>query len=108
MRGMKASYYDGGHRVPFFARCPALGLEDRDVNMLISHIDLLPTFIELFELEMPRESKFDGINVSDCLTGVAEELAPRPVFMAVLSELCGARKVGLRSTDGSVAIDPGH
>ena len=27
MRGMKTSYYDGGHRVPFFIRWPNGGLD---------------------------------------------------------------------------------
>lgn len=81
MRGMKMSYYEGGHRVPFFARCPVLGIGNRDVDALLSHIDLLPTFNELLDLDVPRPVNFDGINVSACLTAEAQQLNLRPVFM---------------------------
>lgn len=81
MRGMKMSYYEGGHRVPFFARCPDLGLEDRDVNGLLSHTDLLPTYIDLFGLEVPRDVKFDGVNVADCLKGEADASDTRFVVL---------------------------
>lgn len=40
MRGMKTSYYDGGHRVPFFIRWPNGGLDGgRDVEDTSYHVD---------------------------------------------------------------------
>ena len=48
MRGMKGSPYEGGHRVPFFLRWPAAGLTGgRDVSRLASHVDFMPTLMDL-------------------------------------------------------------
>lgn len=82
MRGQKGSFYDGGHRVPFYARCDALGLTDRDVDELLSHTDMLPTFIDLLDLKVPRNVAFDGLSVADCLRGrETPELSDRPVLV---------------------------
>lgn len=70
MRGMKASPYDGGHRVPCFIRWPAGGLKDGvDIDRLTAHIDLLPTLIELCGLKKPEGVKFDGVSLSPLLMG---------------------------------------
>ncbi len=70
MRGKKGSYYDGGHRVPFFIRWPAGGiLGGRDVDQLVTHLDLLPTFCELCELNEPDHNPWDGISVAPLLRG---------------------------------------
>eukprot|EP00752_Nemacystus_decipiens_P013666 g12119.t1 len=58
MRGNKGSNYDGGHRVPFFIHWPAGGLtEGRDVDRLMQHIDILPTFTDLLGLAPVDASK---------------------------------------------------
>lgn len=81
LRGMKASYYEGGHRVPFFARCPDLGLADRDVDGLVAHTDLLPTYIDMLGLEVPREAAFDGESQAKSLAGEAKPSETRIVLM---------------------------
>ena len=69
MRGKKGSYYDGGHRVPFFLRWPGGGLDGgRDVDEMSLHIDLLPTFIDLCGLDTP-DVDFDGCNIARLLDG---------------------------------------
>jgi len=74
MRGMKGSYYDGGHRVPFFARWPAGGVGGgRDVAEMALHVDLLPTLIELCGLEAPPV-QFDGTSLAALLRGEVETL----------------------------------
>ena len=61
MRGKKGSYYDGGHRVPFFIRWPEAGLEGpKDIGEMALHIDVLPTLIDLCGLQPPEGVKFDG------------------------------------------------
>lgn len=61
MRGKKASIYDGGHRVPFFIRWPAAGIDGgRDIPTLAAHIDLLPTLAELCGISVPASYNLDG------------------------------------------------
>ncbi len=75
LRGMKASYYDGGHRAPFFVRWPGGGLDSAtDINEMTLHIDLLPTFIDLCGLEPPADVPFDGESLAPLLRGEAEAL----------------------------------
>ena len=55
MRGVKASAYEGGHRVPFFVRYPAGGVErGRDITCLTSYMDLLPSIMDYCGLPAPE------------------------------------------------------
>ena len=82
MRGAKASYYDGGHRVPFFIRWPAGGLTGgRDIEDMVLHIDLLPTFIDLCGLDAPEGVVFDGRSAAPLLRGEADALPDRTHFV---------------------------
>ena len=72
MRGKKGMYYDGGHRVPCFIRWPHGNLgEPRDIDELSQMQDILPTLIELLNLQADAEkvSKFDGTSLAGLLTG---------------------------------------
>jgi len=61
MRGIKGSVYDGGHRVPFFIRWPGGGITGgRETTQLTAHLDVLPTLIDLCQLENKRSIDFDG------------------------------------------------
>jgi len=82
MRGAKGSYYEGGHRVPFFIRWPAGGIApDADLGELISHVDLLPTFIEMCGLKAPSGLEFDGISVAPLLLGAGMQMPDRRLFV---------------------------
>jgi arylsulfatase A-like enzyme len=82
MRGAKGSYYDGGHRVPFFVRWPAGGLGGgRDIGEMILHVDLLPTFIDLCGLKAPKGVRFDGLSVAPLLLGRPMQLPDRIHFV---------------------------
>lgn len=70
MRGRKGSVYDGGHRVPFFIRYPGGGLSGgRDVDALTADIDVMPTLIELANLNRPKNPQFDGTSFLPLLRG---------------------------------------
>jgi len=82
MRGKKGSYYDGGHRAPFFIRWPAGRMQGgRDIDDLVNHIDLLPTFIDLCGLNAPEGVTFDGMNAAPLLRGECEALPDRTIFL---------------------------
>ncbi len=72
MRGKKGSHYDGGHRVPFFIRWPGRLAPDRDIQNLAAHIDVLPTLVELCELEKPAGLPVDGSSLAPLLEGRAD------------------------------------
>ena len=82
MRGIKGSYYEGGHRVPFFMRWPGGGIKPgADIGELVTHMDLVPTSIELCGLEAPEGVEFDGMSVAPLLRGEIDELPDRTHFV---------------------------
>ncbi len=69
MRGMKTSYYDGGHRVPFFIRWPNGGIGGgRDIDYTAYHVDFFPTLADLCGLRLPPLA-LDGISLKKELDG---------------------------------------
>jgi len=78
MRGRKGSEYDGGHRVPFFMHWPKGGLtEGRDVNMITSYVDVVPTLIDYCDVPSPKGVKFDGVNIRSLIEGKARNWPDR-------------------------------
>lgn len=72
MRGQKGSPYDGGHRVPLFMRWKNGNIKQSvDVNQLTMNYDLLPTLIDLCDLDLETEKQFDfdGISLKPLLLG---------------------------------------
>jgi arylsulfatase B len=70
MRGKKGSEYDGGHRVPLFVHWPEGEMtEARDVEPITSYVDVLPTLIDLCEINPPSGVKFDGTSIAPLLQG---------------------------------------
>ncbi|MFP6619617.1 MAG: arylsulfatase [Pirellulaceae bacterium] len=73
MRGRKGSEYDGGHRVPFFIHWPKGGLtQGRDVDMITSYVDIVPTLIDYCDVPTPKGVKFDGVNIRPLIEGKAK------------------------------------
>jgi len=60
MRGLKGSVYQGGVRVPFYMRYPALTTNDKDINTTAAHLDILPTLSELCNVPLPKNRIIDG------------------------------------------------
>ena len=65
MRGKKGSGYEGGHRAICFIRWPNGGLgAPRTVNNLSHITDILPTFTDLLDFDVPEtEDPFDGVSL---------------------------------------------
>lgn len=82
MRGKKSSAYDGGHRAAGFVHWPNGKLaQGTDVPQLTAHIDLMPTLIELCNLDMPKRVKFDGTDLTSLLRGKAGSWPDRTLFV---------------------------
>jgi len=70
MHGRKGSPYDGGHRVPCFIHWPAGGLaEGINFDGLTAHIDLLPSLMEMCDLERKAGPKLDGVSLWKYISG---------------------------------------
>ena len=70
MRGAKGSEYEGGHRVPFFLHWPAGGFDEpRDVTGLTAHLDVLPTLLDLCEVDPLPGPPRDGMSLRPFLEG---------------------------------------
>jgi len=60
MRGRKGSVYQGGVRVPFYFRSPALSVGDIDIETMSAHMDILPTLSQICNVELPKDRIIDG------------------------------------------------
>ncbi|WP_299669114.1 arylsulfatase [uncultured Polaribacter sp.] len=70
MRGIKASMYEGGHRVPLFIHWKNGGITvGNDINELTAHYDILPTLVDLCKLNIQKDIKFDGKSLVPLMNG---------------------------------------
>lgn len=67
LRGHKGSQYDGGHRVPCVINWPDR-FDRSDIDHLSAHYDLLPTLIDLCDIEEP-DCRLDGRSLTPLLAG---------------------------------------
>ena len=82
LRGGKGSVYEGGHRVPFFIRWPEGNLTGgKDIDDLVAHYDLLPTFVDLLGLNFTPVKPLDGLSLKPLLTGEDRNWPNRILYM---------------------------
>jgi arylsulfatase A-like enzyme len=68
LKGSKGSEYEGGHRVPLFIRWPDGRLTGgRDIDKLVAHYDLLPTFVDLLGFNFTPVKPLDGMSLKPLL-----------------------------------------
>lgn len=81
MRGQKGSQYEGGHRTPCFIHWPAGNMnKGKSIDHLAAHIDLLPTFASMCNLETKADLKWDGSPLFDS-EGNQLRLEPRTLIV---------------------------
>jgi arylsulfatase A-like enzyme len=82
MRGVKASMYEGGHRVPLFIHWKDGGISvGKDINELTAHYDVFPTLVDLCKLNINPGIKFDGQSLVPLMNGNKEGFEDRIVFV---------------------------
>ena len=82
LRGHKTEYYDGGHRVPCWVRWPAGNIgEPRDIETPAQVQDLLPTILDLCQVDKPADAKFDGLSLAGLLRGKADSVPDRKMVV---------------------------
>jgi len=81
MRGVKASKYEGGHRVPLFIHWKDGDISvGKDIDELTAHYDILPTLVDLCELNVDSKIKFDGKSLTPLINGDNTEFKDRIVI----------------------------
>ncbi len=83
LRGMKSEVHEGGIRSPFFAHWPAQLKAGTRSNRISAHIDLLPTFLDAAQVEIPTELKLDGKSILPLLKGNEASWEDRHLFLQV-------------------------
>lgn len=83
LRGMKSHVHEGGIRSPFFAHWPAKLKAGSSSDRIAAHIDLLPTFLDAANVEIPQGLKLDGKSVLPLLEGKEEGWEDRQLFLQV-------------------------
>ncbi len=79
LRGAKGDMFEGGHRVPAFARWPGTIPGGRVSNETAITMDIFPTLLSIAGLETPPGAAFDGMDVSGHMLR-GESLPERNLF----------------------------
>ena len=86
-RGIKSNREDGGHMTPFFIRWPNGKIEGgKDIDELVSHVDLLPTLLNMCDLDAPKKLDVDGIDFSPLLFDKPYDHKDRTVFIHAIQD----------------------
>jgi len=80
LRGLKGSVCEGGVRVPFFMKYPALSGGNIDISTSAAHIDVLPTLAYLCNVEIPNDRIIDGKNLVPLIKSEPVPWANRTLF----------------------------
>ncbi|WP_282123116.1 arylsulfatase [Algibacter mikhailovii] len=82
LKGGKGSVYEGGHRVPLYIRWPDGKLTGgKDINALVAHYDLLPTFVDLLDLDFNPVKPLDGKSLKPLIREENPEWENRILYM---------------------------
>ena len=92
LRGQKTDVYEGGHRVPFIVRWPGVVEAGSTNDSLIANVDLLATFAELFQVELPTNAGPDSISFLGQLTGTNQQSARSHLIVDSPNGLLAVRK----------------
>ncbi|GLU56068.1 arylsulfatase [Dyadobacter frigoris] len=68
-RGLKGLVYEGGTHVPFLISGKGFIPENKDLDGLTAHVDLLPTLLEASGVPIPKVIKADGRSVFKQILG---------------------------------------
>lgn len=112
MRGRKGTVYQGGIRVPCFARWPETLAPGRAVPNIAAHIDLLPTLLEACGVERGEGPPLDGRSLMPLLRGDGAGWPERTLYTQwhrgdepQLYRACAARTQRYKLLDGKELYD---
>jgi arylsulfatase A-like enzyme len=81
LRGRKGTVYEGGIRVPCYARWPGQFAAGRKVDSVAAHIDILPTLLEACGVPQPQGVKLDGRSLLPLLRVEKGQPTERTIYL---------------------------
>ncbi len=78
LRGGKCTHFDGGLMIPFFIKYPGV-LKENVYDAPISSLDIFSTIAAIANAALPKDRKYDGVNLIPYLTQEKDSL-PHTVF----------------------------
>lgn len=79
-RGWKSTFFQGGIRVPYFARWPARIAPGTTVEDPVHHFDIFATVAAAAGATLPDDRKIDGVNLLPVTQGEATGVPHRALF----------------------------
>ncbi len=79
-RGWKATFYEGGVRVPFFMKWPQGLPRQVSYQQPISHLDIFSTALAAAQAKPPEGKVLDGVNLLPFLKGDASKTPHQQIF----------------------------
>ncbi len=80
-RGMKGDAWEGGHRIPFIVRWPAVVKPGAVSEALTSLTNLSATCAEILQAELPQGSAPDSYGILPVLRGISDTVARQPAIV---------------------------
>lgn len=90
LKGMKATTWEGGIRVPFMIRFPKVFPQNKKVDVPCWSPDIFPTLLVLTKINPLKTNKLDGMDITEILKG--KEKNHPPVFSMQNSNIMSVRK----------------
>lgn len=90
LKGMKATTWEGGIRVPFIISYPEVLPVNSKVEIPCWSPDIFPTLLAMTNLSTPSKNKLDGVDISEIIKG--RQTAHKPVFSMHNSQIMSVRK----------------
>ncbi len=80
LKGYKGTYYEGGIRVPFFAKWPGVIQPGSRSSEPIIGVDLYPTLCDIANTAMPQNQPVDGVSLLPLLKQKVSSFEHRSLF----------------------------
>jgi len=79
-RGWKATFFEGGIRVPLFMRWPAVIPQGVKPQLPVNHVDIFTTVAAAAGAKLPADRVMDGINLLPQIAKPTDKGPDRPLF----------------------------
>lgn len=89
-KGMKATTWEGGIRVPFIIRYPKVFVPGTQIEVPCWSPDIYPTLMSLTDVHPTNSNKIDGEDISDVLKG--KQKVHAPIFSMIEDRIMSVRK----------------